>query len=113
MAVQRNLGTNPIAVAAVDTTLLTAAGTNNRHVTGSLLAYNSTGAGITVSVYDSPDLTSASGTLISTEIVPANGSMVFTDLVSVGFADDRNIIAVASGAGVDAKLTYTLFTDGS
>lgn len=113
MAVQRNIGTDPIAVLAADTTILAAAGANNRVVAGSLLAYNSTGAGVTVSIYDSPDLTSAGGTLISEEIVPANGSLVFTDLVSVGFDGDRNIIAVGGAVGVDAKLTYTLFTDGS
>lgn len=113
MPVQRGIGSNPIPVLTTDTLILADGGAGVRHRIDAFLAVNDTGAGITMNVYDSPDATSASGDLLLSVIIAANATATLTDLIGHGFASGRNIVATASSVGVDAKITYTLFTGGA
>jgi len=68
MAVRTNIGNGVVNVNAGDTTLFNP-GAIDRYQVGSCNVYNTTGADIVVSVYVSPDTTSAAGDLVFTGTV--------------------------------------------
>jgi len=110
MAITANIGIPVINLAAGDNTVLNPTAPTVRDGTQTVTIYNTTGGAIDVSFYESPDLTSASGDLFSTNSVPANGSLQIAEVEGQGFEVGQNLIAVPTGAGCNLKLTVTRTT---
>ncbi len=110
MAIAANVGLPIININAGDNTILNPSGSTVRDGVQTATIYNTTGAAIDVSFYQSPNLTSASGDLFSINSVPANGSLQVTEVEGQGFEVGQNLIAVASLVGCNLKLTVTRTT---
>ncbi len=115
MAIRSNLGTGVVNVLAGDTVLFdpsTILPVIDRYQVGSCNVFNTTGAPITVTVYVSPDLTSAAGDLVFSQSVPALGEIDVNAIVGQGYFT-KNIIIVGSAVGLNAQLTRTEYDLGS
>ncbi len=110
MGLRTNLGTGVINVLAADTVLFNP-GAIDRYQVGSCNVYNTTGAAITLTVYISPDTTSAAGDQVDTISVPAGEERDVNAIVGQGYGTD-NIIVVGSAVGLNAQLTRTEYTEG-
>jgi len=110
MAVRSNLGNGVVSVLAGDTTLFNP-GAIDRYQVGSCNVYNTTGADIVVTVYVSPDTTSANGDLVFTGTVGTGSEIDINSIVGQGYVAD-NIIIVGAAVGLNAQLTRTEYTAG-
>lgn len=111
MAIRGNIGSAPIPIIAGDTTILQPVSGSVERVAVSGFSLHSNAVGvITVTIYESPDLTSASGTAIAYYSLAQNESVDVNECIGQGYT--QNIIAVASGVGVNAKISYTSYTSG-
>jgi len=110
MAIRSNLGNGVVNVLAGDTTLFNPVGID-RYQVGSCNVHNTTAADIVVSVYVSPDLTSAAGDLVFTQSVPNGQEIDINSIVGQGYIAD-NIIIVGAAVGLNAQLTRTEYTNG-
>mgnify|MGYP003664229656 CR=1 FL=1 len=61
-------------------------------------------------IYSSPNLTSASGDLIYKKTYAIDDTLDVSQLIDSGFKEGENLIAVASVAGLNTTMTYTLYT---
>ncbi len=107
MAITANIGIPIISLIAGDNTVLNPAAPVVRDGIQTATIYNTTGANITVDFYESPDLTSASGDLFSTNGIAANSSIQVSEIEGQGFEAGQNLIAVASAIGCNLKVTVT------
>jgi hypothetical protein len=105
-----NIGLAATSLTTGDTALINLSGSDLREGVQNAIATNTTGAAITVSLYESPDATSASGVLIWSQDIPANDDAIITGVVGQGFEQGQNLIATASAVGVNVKLTVTRTT---
>lgn len=112
MAIQGNIGINPIDIDIIDTVLVSVEGAVDRIAIGAATVHNTTGATITISLYDSPDATSASGKEIHVFSVAA-GRLADVSALIHGYGSGRYIVGVASAVGTNIKITYTIYTGGS
>ena len=110
MAITANVGIGVISLAAADNTVLEQAGSIVRQGIQNSVVYNSTGAPIQLDFYESPDLTSASGVLFSSNSIAANTSQSISELIGQGFEVGQNLIAVAGAVGMELKVTVTRTT---
>jgi len=83
----------------------------DRYQVGSCNVYNTTGVDIVVSVYVSPDTTSAAGDLVFTQPVPSGQEIDINSIVGQGYIA-QNIIIVGAAIGLNAQLTRTEYTAG-
>jgi len=110
MSVRTNIGDGVVNVLAGDTTLFSP-GAIDRYQVGSCNVHNTTGADIVVTVYVSPDLTSANGDIVFNDLVPAGKDIDINSIVGHGYVAD-NIIIVGAAIGLNAQLTRTEYTNG-
>lgn len=111
MTIRGNIGSSPIDILATDTTILDPISGSVERVSVSGFSLHSTAVGtVTVTIYESPDLTSASGTAVAYYSLSQNESVDVNECIGQGYT--QNIIAVASGVGVNAKISYTTYTSG-
>lgn len=110
MAITANIGIPIISLAVGDNTALNPVAPTVRDGTQTVTIANTAGVAIDVDFYESPDLTSASGELISTYIVDANSSLEATEVEGTGFEVGQNLIANASAIGCNLKITVTRTT---
>lgn len=114
MAIRSNLGTGVIAVGTTDSVMFDPAGTIDRYHVGAFNVFNTDAINaITMTVYVSPDLTSASGVVVGVVQVAANQDVDVNALVGQGHATTQNIIVTATAAGLNASLTRTEYDAGS
>lgn len=111
MAIFGNVGLGVTDVLAGDTVLFEVPSDERYSVTGASF-FNDTGAGVTVTLFNSPDDTSASGDQVDEFIVPANDSLEPPSILAQGYAAGIRLIAVGSGVGVNASLTVAKYTAG-
>ncbi len=111
MAIKGNVGLGVINILASDTTLIDL--TADRAAITAASLHNTNAATVTVTVYISPDLTSASGYAIDYISLATNETKSITGLVMQGISNTENIIAVASLTGVNALITISEYTGGS
>jgi hypothetical protein len=111
MSIRGNVGVGTVAVLAGDTTLYDPPATVERYAISALSLHNTTAAPVTVTLYNSPNLTSASGVRNAQYAIPANQSVDVVELIGQGFTT-RNIIAVGSGVGVNATMSVTTYDGG-
>lgn len=69
-------------------------------------------AAVTVTIYESTDLTSANGKIIDIQEFAAGDLLDFDKVINQAFKSDQNIIATRSGAGCEVKMSYTLYDGG-
>ncbi len=99
--------TGVVNIGTVDTPLLTVEA-DERVVITRAVFFDITGT--TVDLYESPDLTSASGNQIDQLILTANTSDQSDNLIGTGFLTGQSIIAKGVAATAYAILTYSLYT---
>lgn len=97
------------AITASDIVLLNVSA--NTSVKVEALSGHSTSA-VTVSIYESPDLTTAAGKIIDQQTFAVGDLLDFDKVINQGFKSDQNIIATATGTGCNVKMTYTLYDGG-
>lgn len=107
-----------LAAATTDTVILAGQAAGSRAAVSALSLFNTSGANRDVEIYESPDNTSASGTLVATVSLAALESYQVAECIGQGFASGQRLIAVQTTGGaalgdVTAKLTYTVYTAGS
>ncbi len=113
MTIKANIGIPVIAIGVTDTTILQPALPLNRRAVTSFVIHNEDNtATVTVTLYESPNTTSASGSELAVYVVGPNASVDVTEFIQ-SFPVGRNIIAVADVAGGNARLTVTDYTDPS
>ncbi len=105
-----NVGTGTISVGTSDTTLLDPdSGDRDRAAVSAAWLHNdgSAGGNVTVEIFVSPDLTSASGERVDRYVVGDNASVDISGIIGQGFSATGNIIAKADVTGAIAYLTIT------
>lgn len=110
MAIKSNVGAGIISVGVGDTVIYQLTSPTERYCITECNAYNTTSSPITLEVYISPNSTSASGNLVSKLIIPA--SQDFDVNAVLGLGTNQNVIAKASGAGINMSLTKTEYSEG-
>ena len=117
MAIRGNLGQPIVTVANTDTTIYQKPTSSvQRYAVTAFNCFNNSSSAVTINVFVSPNLTSASGKKIGQYSIPANKDLDINSLIGqgLGTGDDINIIAVAGTTGViNAALTITTYDDGS
>ena len=112
MAIRGNIDGGAISILAADTTLvdISALTSVERIAISGLSIHNTAVVSVTVTVYQSPNLTSASGKRLAYYSLAPNESADVIEMIGQGFL--TNIIAVGSAVGVNAKVSYTTYTAG-
>lgn len=113
MAIKSNVGIPLVSIAVTDTTLLNPVAPVERIAVTACSLHNTTAAAITVTLWESPDLTSASGDEIAVYAIGGDESVDVEEIIGQGYAVGRNIIAQGSGVGVVAVSTVTQYDAGS
>lgn len=112
MAIRGNVDGGVINVLASDTVIVepSSLAAVERIAVSGLSLHNTAVATVIVQLYQSPDLTSASGDRLAYYSLAPDESADVTELIGQGFVE--NIIAVGDAAGVNAKVSYTTYTAG-
>lgn len=111
MAIRGNISKPTINVLAADTVILEpVSGSVERIAVSGFSLVNTSVGGLTITIYESPNLTSASGKIIAYYSLASNESADVNECIGQGFT--QNIIAVASGLGINAKISYTTYSAG-
>lgn len=114
MAIRSNIGLEVISVGTGDTTLLEPADPVERvSVTAFSLHNTSATTNITVTIWESPDATSASGVEVAICQIAPGGSVSVIEVIGQGYEQGRNLVAQASAAGVNRVATVTQYDGGS
>tara|TARA_R110000822_G_scaffold237625_2_gene368010 strand:- start:159 stop:515 length:357 start_codon:yes stop_codon:yes gene_type:complete len=90
----------------------------NRTLISAASLQNNAGLDVSISIYRSPDATSASGELVDVVAIPDGGDADINAIIGQGLSLNEYIIAVVDTATVSAgavisSVTYTDFTAGS
>lgn len=119
MAIKSNVSTAPIdlAAATTDTTLVAEVASPSRNAITGFSLFNTAAGARAVEIYESPDTTSAAGTLVASYTIDAGASVDVVELIGQGLSAGQNIIGLqttggASLADVNAKITLTQYTAG-
>jgi len=115
MAIRSNIGLGVTAILAVDTPLIVPAAPLDRISIGAISLHNDgvAGATITVELYISPDLTSASGDRVGIYRIPDDAQVDAVALIGQGLAVGENLIAVGSVLGCNVHITETEYDGNS
>ena len=117
MGIKANVGLGPIEVLAGDTTLIDPtgeSGTAERVSVNCLSVHNDGSAGgpVTISIYISPDTTSAAGERVARYVIGDGASIDIVELIGQGL-EDLYIIGVGNMLGLIATPTITEYDGGS
>ena len=112
MAIKSNVGRPLVSIGVGDTTVLNPTAPLDRIAVTACSLHNTDAAARTVTLWESPNLTSASGTEIAVYDIGPDESVDVGEIIGQGYAVGRNIIAQGSGTGVVAVSTVTEYTDG-
>lgn len=113
MAIKSNVGIPLVPIAVTDTTLLNPIAPVERISVTACSLHNTNGAARTVTIWVSPNLTSVSGSKVAVYSIGPNESVDVEEIIGQGYSVGRNIIAQASGVGVNASSTVTQYDGGS
>lgn len=115
MAIKSNVAIPVQDIGATDTLLLQATGSVTRYGVQSCVFHNTSASNRTVTVYESPDGTSASGDQVAVYTLAPNESADIIEIVGQSYtaAGPENIVAQASGTGVNARITVTQYDGNS
>ncbi len=110
MTIKGNVGSGVVAVLAADTTLWDLSAERAAITAASL--HNTNALAVTVTVYISPNLTSASGAVVDFISLATNETKDIGGLIGEGITNAQNVILVGSLTGVNAISTITEYTGG-
>lgn len=113
MAIKSNVGIPLVAIAVTDTTVLNPVAPVERIAVTACVLHNTNAAARTVTLWESPNLTSASGVEIAVYEIGPDESADVEEIIGQGYLVGRNIIAQASGTGVNVVSTVTQYDGGS
>jgi hypothetical protein len=107
-----------LAAASSDTTLLLPTVAFNRWAVTAAVLHNVSAANRIVEIYESPNTTSASGTLTATYTLAADETVLIEEIIGQSYEPAMNIIGRqttggASAGDVVARLTYTSYDGDS
>lgn len=114
MAIKSNVPVPVIEVADVDTVLLRPLSPITRAAVQTFVLHNPSGANVTITIFESPDETTASGTQVAEYILGPDETADVFEVVGQSYASalPQNLIAIADVVGANARLTITQY-DGS
>ena len=75
--------------------------------------FNTTGASINITIFESPNTTSAAGDQIAEYDIATLASVSVDEVIGQGYASNENIIVVADAVGVNARFTFTQYSGDS
>ncbi|MAF43428.1 MAG: hypothetical protein CMI54_04565 [Parcubacteria group bacterium] len=102
MAIKSNVDFGLVELTVVgDNTVVNSSNRGDRYAVSAMSIYNTTGASINVQIYESPNLTSASGVLVDEYDVGANDQVDVLGVIGQGYTD--NLIAVPDATGTNIK----------
>lgn len=109
MTIKVSLPVGPISVLAGDTTIfdISSVPAYDRYRVEAANIHNTTAAPVSVTIYYSPDTTSASGTEVCVMSIGAGQNEDVNAIIGQG--RDDNIIAVGSATGLRFTMTYVGF----
>jgi hypothetical protein len=113
VAIKSNIGIPLVSILTTDTTLLNPTAPVQRIAITAANLHNTDALSRTVTIYESPNLTSASGKEVAVYAIGPAASVDIEEIIGQGYAVGRNIIAKASGTGVVAVSTVTQYDGGS
>jgi hypothetical protein len=96
--------------------LASVASPNRQAVTGFSIFNTTASTSLTVSIYESPDTTSAAGKKIASYTLPGLSSIDVVVCIGQGYSTGQNLVAKAgsgSTGDLNAKVTWTAYTAGS
>ena len=111
MSIRSNLGAGVVNVTVVDTILFEPDVSIDRYHISACNVYNTTVSTLTLSVYVSPDLTSASGNLVDVVTIGSGSEVDINAIIGQGY-EQQNIIVQGSALGLNASLTRTEYSGG-
>lgn len=107
MPIKSGVGTGVISVLAADTTILD---TTDRVLITASSCHNTNAAGVTVTFYISPNLTSASGKVVDKVVLATNETKDVSGIIAEGYVAAENIIAVGTLTGVNCTTTFVQYS---
>lgn len=107
MAIRGAVGIPTKDIDTSDTVLLQPVAPLTRRLVTHCSLSNTTGGTIVVSLYESPNLTSASGKLVATVTLTATTSDQVVEIIGVSYLVGLNLIATADVVGSNATITVT------
>jgi hypothetical protein len=111
MAIRSDIDFGLIAVGTSDTTVIQLPFGVERVGVTAASVHNTTGANRVLTLWESPNLTSASGSVIAEYTVLPDSSVDIQEVLGQGY-ENTNIIAQASSAGLNFRSSGTTYTDG-
>lgn len=113
MTIKGNVGLGVVDIGTSDTVILNVAsitGADRVSISAASL-HNTTASSVTVTIYESPDLTSASGDQIAIISIAPVYEEDINGIIGQGY-ENTNLIAVASAAGVNVRTSVTTYDGG-
>lgn len=101
MTIKANVDFGVVSLAVGDNTVIDSSARGDRYAVTAISAHNTGVVTITVTFYESPDATSASGEQLDVVEIGANEQKDINGIIGQGYT--QNIIAVPSTAGVNIK----------
>jgi hypothetical protein len=111
MAIRSDIDFGLVDVGTGDTTVVQIPTGIERIGITAAIAHNTTGGDLDLTLWESPDLTSASGDEIAFYAIPGGESVDIIELIGQGY-EGTNIIAQGSGAGVNFRATVITYSEG-
>ena len=114
MSIFANQSEGAIEVGITDTPILEP--DLSRYGVTAAILMNRAAAARTVEIYESPNLTSASGELIASLVLDALEAIPVEEIVGQSYFEGQNLIALAvngSGGDVICRITFTSYTGAS
>lgn len=112
MAIRGNIGLATVDILASDTTIVLPAAPAERIAISAFSIHNTGASSVTLNFFLSPNTTSAAGKRVAQYTLSGNSSADVVELLGQGLAVGRNVIAVGSGTGCNATVSYTEYTSG-
>lgn len=114
MAIKSNVSIPITDVLTTDTTVLNPIAPIERLVCTAMSLHNTSASlNTTVTLYSSPNLTSASGKEVAVYSIGPLSSVDVNEIIGQGYPVGRNIIAKSNNLGVNIMSTVTTYDGGS
>ena len=110
MAIKSNVGVGVVSVLTTDTVIYQLTAPVERYAITECNAHNTNASALILEVYVSPDLTSASGKIVSKITIPSGQDFDINAVLGLG--TNQNIIAKASNTGINMTLSKTEYSEG-
>lgn len=112
MAIKSNLPQPPVSILVTDTTLFQVGATYTREVITAASLHNTGLGSATVSIFESPDLTTASGIRVEVIAIDPDDRVDIDSIIAQSYSTN-NLIAKASSVGTNVSITSTGYSGDS